>query len=133
MNQSTTRFSWAMRFVRFASLCLAATLAQAQTTPAMSHAASMPKGQMQQNAMGSADMKQAMMTSMDGMQKMPMSGDTDMDFAMMMKMHHQQALNMAEMQLKQGKSPEMKAMAKRIIAAQKKEIGEFDRWMAKHK
>ncbi|MBT9491380.1 MAG: DUF305 domain-containing protein [Paucibacter sp.] len=82
--------------------------------------------------MGSADMKQAMMMGMDGMQKMPMSGDTDMDFAMMMKMHHQQALNMAEMQLKQGKSPEMKAMAKRIIVAQKKEIGEFDRWMAKH-
>jgi len=78
-------------------------------------------------------MKQAMMKGMDGMQKMSMSGDTDMDFAMMMKMHHQQALDMAEMQLKNGKSPEMKAMAKRIIAAQKKEIAEFDRWMAKHK
>jgi len=78
-------------------------------------------------------MKQAMMKGMDGMQKMSMSGDTDMDFAMMMKMHHQQALDMAEIQLKNGKSPEMKAMAKRIIAAQKKEIAEFDRWMAKHK
>ena len=40
-------------------------------------------------------MKEAMMTGMDSMQKMPMSGDTDKDFAMMMKMHHQQALNMA--------------------------------------
>jgi len=133
MNQSTTRSSCAMHLVQIASLCLVATVAQAQTPPAMSHSASMPKGQMQQGAMGSADMKQAMMKGMDGMQKMPMSGDTDMDFAMMMKMHHQQALDMAEMQLKHGKSPEMKAMAKRIIAAQKKEIGEFDRWMAKHK
>ncbi len=133
MNASTCKSSCAMRVVQIASLCLAATLAQAQTTPAMSHAASMPKGQMQPGAMGSADMKQAMMMGMDGMQKMPMSGDTDKDFAMMMKMHHQQALDMAEMQLKHGKSHEMKAMAKRIIAAQKKEIAEFDRWMAKHK
>jgi len=134
MNEPTTRSSCAMRLVQIASLCLVATVAQAQTPPAMSsHSASMPKGQMQQGAMGSADMKQAMMKGMDGMQKTPMSGDTDMDFAMMMKMHHQQALDMAQMQLKHGKSPEMKAMARRIIAAQKKEIAEFDRWMTKHK
>lgn len=133
MNKSTALSFRAMRLVQIASLCLVATVAQAQTSPAISHAASMPKGQMQQGTMSSADMKQAMMTGMDGMQKMPMSGDTDMDFAMMMKMHHQQALNMAEMELKHGKSSEMKAMAKRIIAAQKKEIAEFDRWMAKHK
>jgi len=133
MNQSTTRSSCAMRLVRIASLCLVATVAQAQMPAAMPHAASMPKGQMQQGAMGSTDMKQAMMSGKDSMQKMSMSGDTDKDFAMMMKMHHQQALDMAEMELNQGRSPEMKAMAKRIIAAQKKEIAEFDRWMAKHK
>ena len=52
--------------------------------------------------------KASMMTGMDGMQKMQMSGDTDKDFAMMMKMHHQQALTMAEMELAQGKSSEMK-------------------------
>ena len=74
-----------------------------------------------------------MMMGMDGMQKMPMSGDVDKDFAMMMKLHHQQALNMSEMQLAQGKSPEMKAMAKRIIVAQKIEIAQFDKWLAKKK
>jgi uncharacterized protein (DUF305 family) len=52
---------------------------------------------------------------------------------MMMKMHHQQALHMAEMELAHGKSPEMKAMAKRIVAAQKKEISQFDQWLAKQK
>ena len=78
-------------------------------------------------------MKGTMMMGMEEMQKMPMSGDTDKDFAMMMKIHHQQALNMAEMQLKTGKSPEMKAMAKQIIAAQKKEIAQFDKWLAKQK
>ena len=72
-------------------------------------------------------MKAAMMMGMDGMQKMSMSGDIDKDFATMMKLHHQQALNMAEMQLAHGKSSEMKAMAKQIIVAQKKEIAEFDK------
>ena len=40
---------------------------------------------------------------------------------------------MAQMELAQGKSPEMKAMAKQIIASQKKEIGQFDKWLAKQK
>ena len=90
-------------------------------------------GQMHKGAAGSQDMKASMMMGMDGMQKMTMSGDTDKDFAMMMKMHHQQALNMAEMELANGKSPEMKAMAKQIIVAQKKEIAQFDKWLAKQK
>jgi len=88
---------------------------------------------MQQGAGMSHDMKQSMMKGMDGMQSMPMSGDIDKDFAMMMKVHHQQALNMAQMELDNGKSPEMKAMAKQIIAAQKKEIAMFDKWLATQK
>ena len=78
-------------------------------------------------------MKGSMMMGMEGMQKMTMSGDTDKDFAMMMKMHHQQALNMAEMQLANGKSAEMKSIAKQIIKSQKKEIVQFDKWLAKQK
>ena len=84
-------------------------------------------------ATGSSDMKASMMMDMDAMQKTQMSGDTDKDFATMMKMHHQQALKMAQMQLDHGKSPEMKSMAKQIIVAQKKEIAQFDQWLAKHK
>jgi uncharacterized protein (DUF305 family) len=64
---------------------------------------------------------------------MTSTGDIDKDFAMMMKLHHQQAVNMAEMQLAKGKSPEMKTMSKQIIAAQKKEIAQFDKWLAKQK
>ena len=100
------------------ALWLACVSAQAQTAPAMSPSASMPVGQMHKGAPGSHDMKASMMMGMDGMQKMTMSGDTDKDFAMMMKMHHQQALNMAEMELANGKSADMKAMAKQIIAEQ---------------
>jgi len=74
-----------------------------------------------------------MMMGMEEMQKMPMSGNTDKDFAMMMKIHHQQALNMAEMQLKNGKSLEMKAKATWMIVGQKKEMAQFDKWLTKHK
>ena len=119
------------------SLCFSAAIvlssvgvAQAQPAPA---AAPMSKDHMQHSGAGSADMKQSMMSGMDGMQKMQMSGDTDKDFAMMMKIHHQGALDMAQMELTHGKSPIMKAMAKNIIAAQKKEIAQFDRWLATQK
>ena len=107
--------------------------AQAQTAATPSAPSTMPHGQMQKGMMGSDDMKKSMMMGMDGMNKMTMSGDTDKDFAMMMKMHHQQAVDMSEMELAHGKSNEMKAMAKQIIAAQKKEIAMFDKWLAKQK
>ncbi len=136
-----------------ATLCLAAiaTLsalcftagAQAQMARPMASSASMPmdklpmgKRPMDKISMGASGpgaMKQSMMGGMDALHKMPMSGDTDKDFAMMMKIHHQGALDVALMELNHGKSPEMKAMAKSIIAAQKKEIAQFDRWLAEHK
>ena len=113
-----------------------AVIAQTGTPPAP--AASMAQGHMQGGAMrsggaGAHDMRQSMMSGMEGMQKMPMSGDVDRDFAMMMKMHHQQAVSMAEMELAHGKSKAMKDMARKIIAAQKKEIAMFDRWLAEQK
>ena len=40
---------------------------------------------------------------------------------------------MAEIALANGKSPEMTTMAKQIIVAQKKEIAQFDKWLAKQK
>ena len=116
-----------------AALCLMSVGAQAQNAPPAGSSFGMPPGHMQQGPGASDDMKKSMMSGMEGMQNMPMSGDTDRDFATMMKMHHQQAVNMAQTEITNGKSPEMKAMAKRIIAAQKKEIAEFDKWLAKQK
>lgn len=127
------------------TVCLAPIIAigllsavQGQTAKPAMPAASMPSSNMGQmpmhkGAAGPADMKQAMSQGMDNMHKMPLSGDTDKDFAMLMKVHHQQALDMAQMELAQGKSAEMKSMAKKIIAAQKKEIAQFDKWLAKQK
>ena len=140
MNQRTLSFTRTVCAGSLAVLAFAsASASNAQTTPAAPPAAAtpampaIPKADMPKGMMGSDGMKQSMMVGMDSMQKMPMSGDTDKDFAMMMKMHHQQAVDMAQMQLKDGKSPAMKKMAKQIISAQKKEIAMFDKWLAKAK
>lgn len=90
-------------------------------------------GMMMQGSTGSGTMKHSMKAGLDNMQTMPMSGDTDKDFAMMMKAHHQQALDMAQMELEHGKSPAMKSMARKIISAQKKEIAQLDQWLGKQK
>ena len=82
---------------------------------------------------GGGDMKGSMMGMMKSMESMKMTGDTDRDFAKMMKMHHQGAIDMAQVELKNGKDAKMRAMAKRIIEAQQKEIKEFDQWLGKQK
>ena len=133
MNDTKRKPLRAIRLIPIAALWLAGVAAQAQTAMPMATSASAPKTGMQSSMMGSADMKQSMKAGMDSMHNMQTSGDMDKDFAMMMKIHHQQALDMAEMQLAHGKSAELKAMAKKIISGQKKEIAQFDRWLAKQK
>ena len=77
----------------------------------------------------SEGMSHSMMSNMDNMKQMKSTGDVDKDFAVMMKIHHEGALDMAKMELASGKSPELKKMAKEIIAGQTKEIARFDKWL----
>lgn len=133
MNYTIKKPVRALCLIPIAAFWLASTAAQGQTAMPMAGSVSTPGTGMHSGMMGSSDMKQSMKAGMDSMQSMTMSGDMDKDFAEMMKMHHQQALDMAEMQLAHGKSPELKTMAKKIIAGQKKEIAQFDRWLDKQK
>ena len=90
------------------------------------------KGAMMSDA-AAEEMRRSMMQSMKSMESIPMSGDTDREFAEMMKIHHQGAIDMARIELKDGKDAKLRAMAKQIIAAQQKEIKEFDQWLAARK
>ena len=63
---------------------------------------------------------------------MPMTGKTDQDFVMMMVPHHEAAVTMAQTELKYGKSPFLKHMARKIIKSQDHEIKQMRRWLAKH-
>ncbi|GAC1389317.1 MAG: hypothetical protein NVSMB31_05100 [Vulcanimicrobiaceae bacterium] len=70
------------------------------------------------------------MTGMNnGMMSMQLTGDTDRDFMSMMIPHHQAAIDMANVELKSGKNPQVRELAKEIIAAQQKEIAEMHTWL----
>lgn len=60
------------------------------------------------------------------------TGDADKDFVAHMIPHHQGAIDMAQVQLKYGKDPELKRMARNIIKAQHDEIAFMKRWQAQH-
>ena len=71
-----------------------------------------------------------MMKKMDAMMK---TQDPDQDYAMMMVMHHQGAITMAQEELKNGKDTQMRDLATRIIAAQQAEITQFNAFLAGHR
>ncbi|MCJ8141944.1 DUF305 domain-containing protein [Ancylobacter sp. A5.8] len=62
----------------------------------------------------------------------PMTGDTDVDFAQGMIPHHQGAIDMARIQLAFGKDPELRKLAEDIIKAQESEIAFLKEWLEKN-
>jgi uncharacterized protein (DUF305 family) len=58
----------------------------------------------------------------------PADADYDLRFIDSMVFHHQGAVNMAQEVLEKSKRPELKKLAKDIIAAQKQEIGQMKQW-----
>ena len=102
-------------------------LAYAQQAMPHGHGA----GQHAAPAGGGMDMKAMMKDMNDKMSSMPMSGNPDVDFAMMMRIHHQGAIDMAQAELRDGKDPQMRKMASEIVSAQKKEIAEIDKFLSK--
>lgn len=94
-------------------------------------AAQMPADIVKPMPKSGMDMKPMMTDMQDKMMAMKSTGNVDVDFAMMMRVHHQSAITMAEAELQNGKDPQMRAMAKDIIRAQKKEIAVFDKFLAK--
>lgn len=69
---------------------------------------------------------------MGSMQAQP-TGDADRDFATMMIPHHQGAVDMARVQLRYGKDPELRRMAQKIVGDQEREIAEFRAWQQKNR
>ena len=128
-------------------LGLALLATAAATFPALAQAPAatpMPNHQgMQHGAMpgtpGRATMSanhQEMMQSMERMNRdmmgAPMIDDPDRDLANMMIPHHQGAIDMARIYLRDGKDPEIRRMAEKVITDQEREIAEFQAWLAKN-
>lgn len=74
-------------------------------------------------------MHDAMNKSMQQMHNMKPTGDPDYDFALMMKHHHQGAVDMARAEVEGGTDEQLKQMAQKMIDEQQKEITQFNQYM----
>lgn len=84
----------------------------------------MPNSEMVGKGMSMADMMTAMNAELKGK-----TGDTfDQAFLSEMIVHHQGAVEMAQLAITNAKHQEIKNLAKAIIAAQNKEIAEMKAW-----
>lgn len=91
------------------------------------------KGMAMKSAASPAD--QAFMESMQAMMKnmnVRPTGKPDQDFVLMMMPHHQGAIDMAKVELRYGKDPELLKLAGDIVTAQEKEIAEMKDWLARN-
>jgi uncharacterized protein (DUF305 family) len=101
------------------------------------HQGMMPEGMMRgqgnmPESRGSKGMMDSMQKMQRGMMAKPMTGDTDHDFATMMREHHRGAVDMARMELEHGKDQDLKRMAQKVIEDQSREIKELDEWLDQH-
>lgn len=68
----------------------------------------------------------------DMMAAMNAESDPDRRFAAMLIPHHQGALDMARDYLREGRDPQLRAMAEKTIREQGQEIAELRRWQGQH-
>jgi uncharacterized protein (DUF305 family) len=66
------------------------------------------------------------------MDTMKMTKDIDHDFSMMMMMHHQTAIDMANELLRKGRNTTLKEMAQMMITKQTEEIGVLQSFIDRH-
>lgn len=70
-------------------------------------------------------MMDSMHAVMSRMEAMPKTDDPEIDFPMMMIMHHQGAINMGNVQIADGKNDSLKRFSQKMIEAQEMEIQEL--------
>ncbi|KDR28440.1 MULTISPECIES: CopM family metallochaperone [Caballeronia] len=124
-------------FLNVISVCAGVALSGASLAVHAQQSASMPAMSMAGSTAGDSNpathaFKEGGEQMMKNMSAPPYTGNTDKDFVAHMIPHHQGAVDMAKVELKYGKDPDMKRLAKNIIKAQDEEIAYMKRWQAKH-
>lgn len=122
-----TRMSIAL--VASALAFTAASAQQPASKPAMDPSTHMKM--MEPTAADSAATKGYKASMMTMMKAMPMTftGDADVDFMKQMRAHHQGAIDMAKVEISNGKDAEAKKLAQKIVSDQEKEIATIDNWL----
>ncbi len=83
--------------------------------------------------MGEGEMEKSMSDMKSKMSSMQMTGNMDKDFAMMMTSHHESAVSMSKLEIKNGMNAQLKQMTQKGISEQTKEINEFKSWLSANK
>jgi uncharacterized protein (DUF305 family) len=84
-------------------------------------------------AMGPAtDMKTPVQTMMEKVKTIRMTGDFDRDFANVMLLNHQEAVDISKMAVTSAKDPEIKEMAQRMVTDHESEIEDLKKFVAEH-
>jgi uncharacterized protein (DUF305 family) len=81
---------------------------------------------------GWSELNSSMSTMHAAMSSVITSGKSDVDFVRLMVPHHQAAIDMAKIQLRYGKDPEMRRLAQEIITDQQSEIDLMQLWLKRH-
>ena len=117
-----------------AAVIITSILLGSGSTPAQQAPTAMPGMNMGQSGADNPEVKafQDANAKMHEAMNVPLLGDADWDFALSMIPHHQGAIEMARVELKYGKDPELRKLAKDIIAAQEKEIALMKKWQQRH-
>lgn len=112
-------------------LSLAAAICLGLATTSCKKDDASPSG-LQVQAHDQNEMMTIMHDMMHDMHTMSSTMDPDNDFAMMMKMHHQGAIMMAQKELAAGSNAEMKSFAQNVVTAQQAEITQLDAFLTAH-
>jgi uncharacterized protein (DUF305 family) len=116
--------------------CLLAAMLLAAPLPVLAQPTTMPGMQMggtpAANEPPSTKAYRDAMAKMDQGMAIPWSGNADKDFVAGMIPHHQGAIEMARIELQYGKDPQLRKLARDVVAAQQKEIAFMKSWQAKH-
>lgn len=82
-------------------------------------------------ASATREFKAASSRMMRNMMNVPFTGDPDVDFRTHMIAHHRGAMDMAQVALRHAKNPWTRQVADAIVTAQKREIYDFQSWLAR--
>lgn len=79
------------------------------------------------------DLMHALSGTMARMNQLEMSGAFDLDFANMMILHHQAAIDMSKIEIAQGREEQIIEMAQSIQTLQTAQIGQMEQFIANYK